>query len=283
MAPVLRSDAKQLAHALGISLHEATLEVDLCAMRALGVDRARLIAHPELGAQAQAAAGYRELLARRLAGEPMAYILGEREFHGLNFAVSPAVLIPRPETELLVDLALERIARDAHAQLLDLGTGSGCIAICLARLRPKLRVVATDVSAAALAVARANAVRHGAERIDFRVGDCYAPVEGEVFDLIVSNPPYIAAGDPHLARGDLRFEPEQALTCGVDGLSLIKRIIAGAPGRLRPGGWLLLEHGYDQGERLHALLAEAGFGERRGACDLAGSSRVCAGRLTLKL
>ena len=282
MGPALPDDAKRLARALGITLREAKLEVELCAMRALGVGRARLIAHPELVAQAQTDTVYRDLLSRRLAGEPIAYILGEREFYGLAFRVSPAVLIPRPETELLVDLTLERLAPDAHAQLLDLGTGSGCIGVTLARLRPKARVVATDVSEAALAVARSNAARHGAVRIDFRLGDCYAPVGDEIFDLIVSNPPYVADFDPHLAQGDLRFEPEQALTSGVDGLQLIRRIVAGAPARLRPGGWLLLEHGYDQAERISALLRTAGFGELRTACDLAGLTRVSAGRLTLK-
>ena len=272
-------DAQRLARALGISLREARLEVDLLLMRALGVDRARLIAHPELAAQALGHAQYRHALARRSAGEPMAYILGEREFYGLRFLVTPAVLIPRPETELLVDLALERIAPEAADQVLEIGTGSGCIAVTLARLRPQARVVATDISEPALAVARANAAPHGTEHIEFRLGDCYAPSAGEQFDLIVSNPPYVATGDPHLAQGDLRFEPERALTSGTDGLALLRRIVGEAPPRLRQGGWLLVEHGHDQADRVRELLCGAGFATLLGVRDLAGIPRVAGGRL----
>jgi release factor glutamine methyltransferase len=272
-------DAERLADALGISLREARLEMDLLLMRALGVGRARLIAHPELAAQAQSHAQYRQDLERRASGEPIAYILGEREFYGLCFQVTPAVLIPRPETELLVDLTLERIAPDASAQVLEIGTGSGCIAVAVARLRRQARIVATDVSEAALAVARANAARHHADRIEYRCGDCFAPVPAEQFDVIVSNPPYIAAGDPHLSEGDLRFEPEQALTSGVDGLALIRRIIREAPRRLRQGGWLLLEHGHDQGDAVEELLLGNGFTDVLRVRDLAGMPRIAGGRL----
>jgi release factor glutamine methyltransferase len=209
-------------------------------------------------------------------GHPVAYLVGAREFWSREFAVGPGVLIPRPETETLVEAALARLAADACA--CDLGTGSGAIAVTLACERRGARVVATDASADALAVARSNALVHGAS-VDFREGSWFAPVAGETFDLIVSNPPYVAAGDPHLARGDLRFEPRTALTDGsADGLDSLRAIVAGAPAHLKKGGWILIEHGHDQAEACRGLLEAAGFADRLSIPDLAGIPRVAGGR-----
>jgi release factor glutamine methyltransferase len=266
-----------------LSNREARAEIDVLVARVLGIGRARLIAHPELAEAAAADAVYRAALARRLRGEPVAYILGVREFYGLEFEVSPAVLIPRPETELLVECALERLPAAAPARVLDVGTGSGCIAVCIARARPQALVVATDVSADALALAARNAARQGANNLALRLGAGFKPVAGERFDLVVSNPPYIAAGDPHLRLGDLRFEPQRALTPGSDGMALLRQLAADAPKFLLPGGWLVLEHGHDQADAVSDALAAAGLREVFGARDLAGLPRVAGARLlTLK-
>jgi release factor glutamine methyltransferase len=238
----------------------------------------RLLAHPGLAAQAASSPAYRSALERRLRGEPVAYILGTREFFGLEFEVTPAVLIPRPDTELLVECALERLDVAAPSRVLDVGTGSGCIAVCLAHHRPHAEVVATDVSAEALEVARRNASRHGAANLVFRQGADFNPVAGERFDLMLSNPPYIDANDPHLTQGDLRFEPKQALTPGADGASLLRKLAAGAPRVLRPRGWLLLEHGYDQAATVTRALVTAGFEAVFSARDLDGRQRVSGGR-----
>ena len=220
------------------------------------------------------------LFSRRLAGEPIAYLVGVREFYGLDFEVSPAVLIPRPETELLVELAAAHLPRKGKA--LDLGTGSGAIAISLAHLRPDAQVTATDISADALNIAQRNAKRHGTT-IQFLLSDWYHPAENPLadtpFDLIVSNPPYIAAGDPHLGQGDLRFEPVTALTDRADGLQAIGKIISGAPAHLKAGGWLLIEHGYDQSEAVRAELQQQGWSEVQSWRDLAGIERISGARL----
>ena len=270
-------DAKRLAAALGLSNREARAEAELLLTRALGITKARLIAHPELGGEAERNARYREFIARRMQGEPVAYILGEREFYGLTFEVDPAVLIPRPETELLVELALARIRAEEPCSVLDIGTGSGCIAIAIAHLRPRAQVIATDLSPAALAVARGNAVRHATGNVEFREGDCFDPVPGARFDLIVSNPPYVAGADPHLVQGDLRFEPKRALTPGVDGLQMLRAIIGQARRYVREEGALLLEHGHDQAEAVRALLVDAGFTGVIGERDLAGQLRAAGG------
>jgi release factor glutamine methyltransferase len=275
-------DAQRIAEALALSRREARLEAELLLAHALGVTRTQLVAHPERAADAVQANRYPEYLERRLAGEPMAYIVGEREFYGLSFQVTPAVLIPRPETELLVEMALQRIGPAASARVLDLGTGSGCIAVSIAHLRSHAQVVATDISETALAVAKANALRHQAANAEFRLGDGYAPVADAQFDLIVVNPPYVAEGDAHLARGDLRYEPQGALVSGPDGLTLMRRLVAQASRHLRAGGWLLVEHGYDQAEPVRGLFQVAGFQDLCSACDLAGVPRAAAGRLTLK-
>jgi release factor glutamine methyltransferase len=239
-----------------------------------GATREALIAFPEEVVAPEAAARFEALAARRRAGEPMAYLLGVQEFYGRPFCVTPAVLIPRPETELLVDLALDALRTTQSPRVLELGTGSGCIAISLALERPDARVAAADASVEALAVARANAQRLGA-RVDFVASDWYAAIEGE-FDAIVANPPYVAAGDPHLAA--LRFEPIHALTDHGDGLRCLRTIIAGAPAHLARGGRLLVEHGYDQAAAVRALFERAGFDEVRTVSDAAGIERACTGR-----
>lgn len=246
------------------------LEARILLAHALGCTRVQLVirARDELTLQQIAAA--RALFGRRRDGEPIAYLTGEREFFGLGFQVTPAVLIPRHETELLVELAISHLPSRGCA--LDLGTGSGVIAVALAHARPDASVMATDASAAALAVARNNAARHGVN-VRFVSSDWFSVVDG-VFDLIVSNPPYIAAGDPHLSQGDLRFEPSSALTDEANGLTDLAAIIKGAPAHLQPGGWLLLEHGHDQAAAVRALLAQAGWRQVQSWRDLAGTERV---------
>lgn len=246
------------------------LEARILLAHALGCTRVQLVirARDELSPSQEAAAA--ELFARRRNGEPIAYLTGGREFYGLNFNVTPDVLIPRHETELLVELALERLPE--NGRVLDLGTGSGAIAVSIAHARSDAQVTATDASAAALEVARRNAAQNAAS-VRFLLSDWYRDID-EPFDLIVSNPPYIAAGDPHLSQGDLRFEPASALTDDADGLSDLAAIIDGAPFRLQPGGWLLMEHGHDQAAAVRALLERAGWQHPQSWCDLAGIERV---------
>lgn len=253
------------------------LEARMLAARVLEKSGAWLIAHADEAVSAETGQAFAALAARRAQGEPMAYILGEREFYGLEFLVTPAVLIPRPETELLVELALARMREDAPERVLDLGTGSGAIAVALAKQRPRAQLTAVDVDYAALGVARENARRHRV-RVRFFCGDWLGPLPGESFDLIVSNPPYVAAGDPHLALGDVRFEPQRALLGGADGLDCIRTIVLKAKPHLRSGAWLLFEHGYDQAEACRALLQGQGYAEVQSWPDLAGIPRVSGGR-----
>ena len=244
----------------------------------LDCDRAWLVAHggdPLTREQAQA---FFALAKRRRDGEPVAYLTGRREFWGLDLAVTPAVLIPRPETETLVEAVLARLPADARVRVLDLGTGSGAIALAIAKERPLARVTATDVSPEALDVARANAARLGLGNATFVRSDWYAGAPDGPYDAIVANPPYIDPADPHLVQGDLRFEPRGALTPGSTGLSALAAIVAGASGRLAPGGLLAVEHGFDQGERVRALFDDAGFVAVEAFRDLAGLWRVVAGR-----
>ncbi|UTY57051.1 peptide chain release factor N(5)-glutamine methyltransferase [Massilia sp. erpn] len=244
---------------------------------ALGLNRVGLITQSERTLTAAEAARLSDLIERRLRGEPVAYIIGQREFYGLAFEVSGAVLIPRPETELLVELALERLP--PRGRVLDMGTGSGAIAVALAHSRPDAAVSALDVSPEALAVAQRNAAANQAA-VRFLHSSWYAALEdSERFELIVSNPPYIASGDRHLSEGDLRFEPVGALTDHADGLSALRTLIAGAPRHLLGQGWLLMEHGYDQAAAVRALLAAAGYLEVQSWQDLAGIERVTGGRL----
>ena len=253
------------------------LEARMLLERVLGKTRAWLIAHADEAAGAEAAQAFLVLAERRRQGEPVAYILGEREFYGLDFAVARAVLIPRPETELLVELALARMPANADLRVLDLGTGSGAIAVALAKQRAQARLTAVDVDYAALSLARANAARHRVS-VRFFCGDWFGALSGESFDLIVSNPPYVASADPHLAAGDVRFEPQRALVGGADGLDCIRAIVAKAGAHLAPGAWLLFEHGYDQAAACRALLDAQGYREVQTWPDLAGIARVSGGR-----
>ena len=255
--------------------HVPGAEARLLLQEVLGMTAAMLAARPEQVVEETRLLDFRDRVTRRAAGEPVAYLIGRREFYGREFHVSPAVLIPRPETELLVDLGRDFLADRRPARILDLGTGSGCLAITLA-LETGAEVVAADISDAALAVARNNAERLGA-RVRFLRSDWFATVDGD-FDLVVANPPYIADGDPHLAQGDLRFEPPSALACGRDGLAALRAIVDGSRGFLRAGGRLLMEHGYDQAEAVAALLADAGFRDIEQHRDLAGIVRVSGGR-----
>jgi len=256
---------------------------------ATGLTRVQLITQAERALNDDETARLNALVQRRIDGEPIAYIVGKREFFGLDFQVSEAVLIPRPDTELIVELALERLPRRQQQQqqdrpasrLLDMGTGSGAIAVAVAHARPDATVTALDVSAAALAVAQANAASNGA-RVRFLQSDWFAALApDETFDLIASNPPYIAAGDAHLSQGDLRFEPSGALTDFADGLSALRIIIDGAQARLEKGAWLLLEHGYDQAEAVRALLLQRGYLDVQSWRDLGDIERVSGGRAPL--
>jgi release factor glutamine methyltransferase len=260
-----------------MSLTDARREVDVLLTRASNVTLAHVMAHPEKHPEPRSYLVYSDWLERRLKGEPVAYLLGYREFYGLNFKVSSAVLIPRPETELLVELALERVAEGRALSILDLGTGSGCIAVTLAKLRPLARVVAVDVSQEALAVAKENAAQHGVGHIEFREGNWFAPVAGRRFDLVVANPPYVGAGDPHIGIGDLRFEPRAALAAGFDGLEMLRSIIADAPNHLCAAGTLLLEHGYNQAIDVRSLLERQGFVDVATHEDFGGIPRVSLG------
>ncbi len=250
-----------LAHALQISRIELVSQSQ------------RVLAHGEWQR-------YQDLVARRAAGEPIAYLVGAREFYGRSFAVSEAVLIPRPETELLVELALAYLPSRAGVRILDLGTGSGALGITLALERRDAQVELVELSPGALAIASANAARLGAA-VTLTQSDWYGALRPGLRDLIVANPPYVAAGDSHLAEGDLRFEPQQALSDGGDGLSALRQVITGAPERLAPGAWLILEHGFDQAAAVRALLVAAGLVEVSTWGDLAGHERASGARAAL--
>jgi len=246
---------------------------------ALNTTRVGLITGSERALTPDEAQRFGDLVQRRLAGEPVAYLVGQREFFGLPFEVSGAVLIPRPDTELLVELTLDRLPQGGR--VLDMGTGSGAIAVSLAHTRRDADVTALDVSTDALAVARRNADANGA-RVTFLHSDWFAALaDAPPFDIIASNPPYIASGDRHLSEGDLRYEPVGALTDHADGLSALRILVAGAPAHLAPQGWLLMEHGYDQAEAVRALLASAGYTDVQSWRDIADIERVSGGRRPL--
>jgi release factor glutamine methyltransferase len=253
------------------ALRDGGADARLLLAAASGFSQASLVAHPEVELPSDVEEKFRRFLSRRENGEPAAYILGRKEFYGLELAVDPAVLIPRPETELLVELALQR----DFSSVLDLGTGSGAIALAIKRHRPQARVVAVEASAAALEVAKRNCVRLGLD-IELRHGRWFDPLAGERFDLVVSNPPYVAAGDPHLAA--LGFEPAAALVSGADGLDAIRQIARGARRHLRLGAWLLVEHGQGQDAAVRRLLIEGGLDSVATWPDLAGIPRVTGGK-----
>lgn len=261
------------------ALRAARQKIDAIDARVLlqhasGLTHAQQQTHPEGRLTDEVVQAFMQLITRRAAGEPVAYLIGTREFYGRSFRVTPAVLIPRPETEHLIDIALQSVSHLAHPRILDLGTGSGIIAITLACMKPGAHLVAVDASIDALAIARDNAKRHQAN-VDFRQSDWYSALGDERFDLIVSNPPYIAANDTHLSQGDLRFEPHGALTDdSADGLASLRAIIAGAQAHLQPQGRLWLEHGFDQAAAVCALLAQAGFKHPGSQPDLAGHLRA---------
>ena len=273
-----RQRLQQADRGAGSAGNAALLDAELLLAHVLGVPRARLRSHPEVAVEPAAAASFLALVERRAAGEPLAYLTGRREFWSLDLGVTPAVLVPRPETELLVERALA-LGPAGAASVADLGTGSGAIALALARERPRWRIVATDLSPPALEVARVNAAALGATGIEFLAGSWFEPLAGARFDLLVSNPPYVAADDPALRDSGIAFEPALALTPpGGDALAALRMLARGAAPHLLPGGWLLLEHGASQGPQVRAELVAAGFAHVRSHRDLAGNERMTEGR-----
>ena len=279
VAALLAAGAQCLEEALAARDPAATpgLDAELLLAHVLGVSRTRLRSHGEEVPAADAAARFAGLIARRVAGEPVAYILGRKDFWTLALTVSPAVLVPRPETELLVERALT-LHPGADARVADLGTGSGAIALALASARPGWQVVATDVSAEALAVARANAAALGLERVQMVQGDWLACLRGRTFHLLMSNPPYVSAADPALRAPELMREPRLALVAAQEGFAALREIIGSAPDHLEPGGWLLLEHGATQAAAVAGALVARGFAQVRSHRDLAGRERMTEGQ-----
>ena len=263
---------------LGTASGTPRLDAEILLGHVLGWTRARLLAHPGVPLDAVAAARFDALVARRYGGEPIAYLTGRREFWSLDLAVTPDTLIPRHETECLVEAVLGVIAPGAAAAIADIGTGAGPVALAVARERPLARVLGSDRSRAAIAVARANAERLGAGNVSFIVADACAALAPGLWSVIVSNPPYVAENDPHLAIDDTRFEPPEALVSGPRGLDMLETLARDAPSRLAPGGWLVLEHGHDQGPAVRARLAGAGLGAVETLRDLAGNERATLGR-----
>ncbi|MBI3899700.1 MAG: peptide chain release factor N(5)-glutamine methyltransferase [Gammaproteobacteria bacterium] len=267
-----------IAHALTPISPTPRLDAEVLLQFVSGATRSVLIAHPNRPLAPKERAALAALVERRRRGEPIAYLVGQREFWSLALTVTPATLIPRPETELLVERALAHLSETIVETIVDLGTGSGAIALAIAHERPQLDVIATDRSAAALAVAQANAQRLDIANVEFVIGDWLAPLAGQRFRLIVSNPPYIPANDPHLSQGDVRFEPREALVAGNDGLTDIRRIAQQARAQLVAGGWLLLEHGFDQAVAVQTLLAEFGYVDITSQRDFAGHERITEAR-----
>jgi release factor glutamine methyltransferase len=277
LGDLILQGVRQLRHSPGADPASARLDAELLLAHTLGISRGQLTAREDAGAEPDTVRRYETLLARRAAAEPLAYIVGRREFWSQDLLITPDVLVPRPESELLVERALE-LRASAAGRIADLGTGSGAIALALASERPRWDVLATDLSEAALAVARTNAQRLGLTRVQFRCGSWFDPLATQRFDLLVSNPPYVAADDPALCGGALAYEPRAALTPGTDALACIRSIAHGAPAHLQPGGFLLLEHGTQQGAQVRHELVLAGFGYVRSHRDLAGHERVTEGQ-----
>ena len=260
----------------------AKLEAEILLAYILEKPRSFLHTWPERSLEPHLLDQYQTLVQRRCRGEPIAYITGQREFWGLPLTVSSATLIPRPETERLVELALEKIPTDESWYIADLGTGSGALALALASERPLCQIVGTDISAAALAVAKENGKRLNLTNVRFIQGRWFEPLKDRHFDLVLSNPPYVASNDPHLQEGDLRFEPRQALSAGPDGLNAIREIITSAKTHLKPGAWLMLEHGYDQGDNVITLFEESGFSHVFCHRDYAARERATVGQWIAK-
>ena len=275
----IRQAAQSIQNRLGLALLEASFEANLLCQQVLNVNRAWLISHESDALEANQQDGFEALLQRRLNGEPMAYILGSRDFYGLQLKTTPATLIPRPDTETLVEAALAKIPHNASLNILDLGTGTGAVALAIASQRLQTKVIAVDASLEALKVATENAQSLNLSNVRLIESNWFSALGSEKFDVIVSNPPYIAKDDEHLKQGDLRFEPLSALASGVDGLDDIRKIIQDAPDYLNPNGWLMLEHGYNQAHAVAALLNARGFSKVAHAKDIAGTLRVTFGAI----
>jgi len=277
MPSTIDQTIRQAAQQLAVASPSPRLDAEVLVMHATGLARTALITRAQELLSPECEVRLQKLLARRECGEPIAYLTGKREFWSLELCVAPDVLIPRPETELLVEQALKRIPEQTSWTIADLGTGSGAVALAIARERPRCRLIATDNSSTALTIAIANAHQLDIENIEFRLGDWLTPLAGMTVDMIASNPPYIQANDPHLAEGDIRFEPYSALIAGADGLDAIRRIAADAVSVLRPDGYLLLEHGYDQASRVRTLLESHDYDRVFSFRDTANHERVTAG------
>jgi release factor glutamine methyltransferase len=278
LAALLAEGVRQLREGAGAtdSPLTAALDARVLLTHVVALPQSRLTSHPEALIDPSPVRAYRELLKRRAAGEPLAYLTGVKEFWSLDLLVTPAVLIPRPETELLVERALA--LGGVSARVADFGTGSGAVALALASERPDWQITATDLSEAALNVARANAARLKLQSLEFCLGNWFEPLAGRTFDLILSNPPYVDAADPALSHPALTYEPRQALTPGFDGLAALRLLAQGAPEHLSRGGWLLLEHGTDQGSAVRDALVKAGFAHVRSHRDLGGHERMTEGQ-----
>jgi len=294
LGTLINIHSKTLAKILETDSSSARIDVQCLLQTAIQVNRSYLFSHPEQNLNDEQYEQYMSLFGRRLRGEPIAYLLAIREFYGLPFKVSPATLIPRPETELLVEVALNHIpSTSSHIEasekivlpnkedkfrVLDLGTGCGALALSIARARPNAEVVAVDSSPDALEIARENAQRLNINNVQFLISDWFSALQDKHFDLIVANPPYIAINDVHLSQGDVRFEPRCALVSGGDGLDDIRHICTQAKVHLNPGSWLLLEHGYNQASQVRSLMQQAEFSNTFSEQDLSGIERVSGGR-----
>jgi release factor glutamine methyltransferase len=271
---IIRQATKQLA----ATSSSPRLDAEVLLRHVAGLTRTTLITRANDRLSPEYEEQFSGLIIRRAQGEPVAYLTGSREFWSIDLSVTPDVLIPRPETELLVEQALAQIPEDSQWTVADLGTGSGAITLAIAKERPRCWVIATDASEAALAIAQANSFRLAITNVEFRHGEWLKPLAGMRLDVIVCNPPYVRTSDPHLALGDVRFEPKSALVAGADGLDAIRCIAADAMSSLRPGGWLLLEHGYDQARAVRALFEVHGYDMVSCYRDTAGHERVTLGR-----
>lgn len=278
MPPTIEQVLRQATHQLAATSPSPRLDTEVLFLHITGYTRATLITHAQNTFPPELEEKLNDLICRRARGEPIAYLVGKREFWSMELKVTPDVLIPRPETELLVEQVLQLVPLDAAWTIADLGTGSGALALAIAKERPRCGLIATDSSQAALAVAISNARYHGLANIEFFQGDWLTPVAGVIFDIIVSNPPYVRIDDPHLVNGDVRFEPRLALVAGPLGLTAIQTIIVSAGDSLKPNGWLYLEHGYDQAATVRSLLDKHGYNAIASYRDLAGHERITAGR-----